>query len=183
MEPTRSSNASNSWSKCTCPESWSPSTSRQPANSCPDAPCYTASDNTTPTWPRCSPDGTRPPPHTACTMTVLKRTHPPQQGNRSGVSTLTMRFCSRRRTHLTVHPPGNPPCARQQCQTLGLLGRLVHLDQAATHPSSYPSDLGRNPCHQHRAATQQDPDLDSIMPGPYVKITFFRHFCHLSCLL
>ena len=51
-------------------------------------------------------------------------------------------------------------------KALGLLGRLVHLDQAAAHPSSHRSHLGRHPSHETRAAAQQDPDLHCIMHGP-----------------
>ena len=68
--------------------------------------------------------------------------------------------------HAVLQPPSNPPHGSSSRKPV-VRSTAAHLDQAATHPSSYPSDLGRHPCHQPRAAAQQDPDLDSIMPEPY----------------
>ena len=68
-------NPSNTSGKPTKTESWSPSTSRLPSRTYPDAPSCTVSGILTLTWPRCSPDETQAPPHTACITTILAPIH------------------------------------------------------------------------------------------------------------
>ena len=68
-----------------------------------------------------------------------------------------------RSTHVGVHLP-KPQRTLDSGATLGVPGRLVHLDQ--TTPG-----IGRHPNHQRRAAAQQDADLDSLLRQP--RSTYF----------
>ena len=74
----------------------------------------------------------------------ILRTNPGQQRNRPRMPTVTTRFCCSGRPHIAVYHLGNPPRAGQRLQAMGIPGRLVHPDQAATHPGQ-PSTWHRAP--------------------------------------
>ena len=119
-----------------------------------------------PIWPRSSPDGAPAPPPTACTMMVPTHTSKPAAES-TRLPTVTLRLCGCGRPHFTIHTHSNPIDPRQRSQVVCISGRLVHLDQTTALSSCHKIGRERHPHHQPRAATHQDPDLESLVHQPH----------------